>query len=797
MNQSLKKYFGTGLVLALTAIAATSQTASFGRLPLRFEAGQGNQFIARGHDSEFFVTSTGTEIHLRQSDGQVAAARMQFIGANVAAKISAQSELPGKINRFVGNDPALWQVGSPTFAKVNVENVYSGINVVFYGSQQKLEYDFNLAAGVNPEIIAIRFDGAEKISLDPQGALVVKLDGGEMLQHPPVAYQVAGDSRHAVPAGYKIVDAHTVTFALGNFDRNLPLVIDPVLSYSTYFGGKASDLARAVAVDTNGFIYICGETLSTAFSNSIPLTTAGAFQQTFSGGAYVGDAFVAKLDNTGTSLIYLTYLGGSADDTALALAVNNAGNVFLTGFTDSANFPTYNPLFPQIAGPFVASRGAYLTDAFVTELNPTGSALVYSTYLGGNAVESGNAIAIDASGAAYVVGTTSSTNFPVTANARQKYLGCTNSFYYNANSFIVKIAPGGTNLSYSSFFGGTNFDLATGVALDAAKNIYVCGFTVSPNFPTTNYVAGLKFLNGSTTPRSASDAFVAEFKPDFAGLVYSTLLGGTNSDAANGIAVDAAGNACVVGWTTSTNFPNTASGVALNSFVATNITGFVLASNAFLTQVKWNGTSATLGFSRTFGGLGVDTANAVALDPAGNVFVAGSASSTNFPTTGDNLVGSLLTTNSGGSDVVVTVFAADFSGLLYSAYLGGRQNDFANGIAVDAAGDAYITGQTLSTNFPVFNARQPIRNGVNDAFLAKILLADAPALAVRSVGNKMLVTWPPYGQATPSFLGLETSTNPQTAHWIDYPQAPVLTNGKYTITFTPTNPARYFRLHKY
>lgn len=792
MNQSLKKYFGGGLVLALTAFAATAQTANLGRLPLWFEAGQGNQFIARGQGSEFLVTPAGTEIRLRKSAGQATAARMQFVGADASAKISAESELAGKINRLIGNDPALWQVGRPTFAKVRVENIYPGVNVVFYGNQQKLEYDFNLAAGVNPDTITIRFDGAENISVNPQGELSVKLDGGEMLQHPPVAYQIAGGVRREIPAGYKIMDAHTVAFALGNFDRRLPLVIDPVLSFSTYFGGTAGDLPHAVAVDGNGFIYIAGETLSSA------LGTSGAFQPAIAGGTLTGDAFVAKLDNAGMNLIYFTYLGGNASEVALGLAVDAAGNAYVTGYTESPNFPTSHALFSQIAGQIIQQTGFYPVDAFVAELNPNGSGLVYSTFLGGNQADIGTAITVDTNTrAVFLTGYTYSTNFPFTAGALQKKLACTNSLYINANAFIAKIAAGGTNLNYSSFLGGTNFDQGTGIALDAAKNIYVCGFTASTNFPTTNNVAGFKYLDGSTTVRSAADAFVAEFKPNFTGLVYSTLLGGTNSDAATGIAVDAGGNACVVGWTTSTNFPNTAGGVALDSFVRTNATGFVLASNAFLTQLKWNGTNATLGFSRTFGGRGADMASAVAVDPAGNIFVAGSASSTNFPTTGDNLVGSLRPTNSGGADVVVTVFAADFSTLLYSAYLGGRQDDFASGIAVDAAGSAYLTGQTLSTNFPVFNARQSVRNGVSDAFLAKILLPDAPLLAVRAVGSKMLVTWPPFGQATPAFLGLQSSTNPHAAIWTDYPQAPVLTNGSYTVTFTPTNPARYFRLHKH
>ena len=322
---------GAGIVLGLMTSVATAQSAfSLGDLPLWFEASpQSGQFVAHGADSEFSIAPTQATIVLRKANGEMAVCEMQFTGANNGSRISGTAELTGKINHLSGNQPAQWQTGMPAFAKVRVEDVYPGVNVVYYGNGHQLEYDFNVAAGVNPQTITLHFSGAEKISVNPKGELVVSLNGGEIIQHQPLIYQTLGANRHEIAGGYRILDAHTATFALGDYDRSQPLVIDPVLSYSTYFGGNNTDIAHAIAVDTNGFVYVAGETLSTTFTN-IP---AGGFQTNFLGGAVNGDAFVAKFDTTGRNLIYFTYLGGSANQSALGLAVDNSGNAFVTGYT--------------------------------------------------------------------------------------------------------------------------------------------------------------------------------------------------------------------------------------------------------------------------------------------------------------------------------------------------------------------------------------------------------------------------------------------------------------------------------
>ncbi len=813
MNRFAKKILSTGIgglalgLLVLPAPAA-QPVAMPANLPLYFEANQGQanvpaQFIARGLNYQFLIAPTEAQIVLRKTTAESAVVRMQFVGANAQAPVSGDAELPGKINHLTGNDPAQWRVGLAMFAKVRVSGLYPGVNLVYYGNQQQLEYDFDIAPGANPQAIAIHFDGADKISVNAQGELILSLAGGEIRQPKPVIYQVMDGVRKEIAGGYRLVDAHTVAFAIGQYDRSQPLVIDPVLSYSTYFGGSAGETAYAVALDASGNVYITGQTFSKEFSTTNTFSTPGAFQTNFAGGKLTGDAFVFKLYASNGVPAYITYLGGSADDGAFGVAVDAAGNAYVTGFTDSPDFPVTNsipggvpglPNSTNISGILDKSFGYYPVDAFVTELDPSGSKLIYSTYLGGSGMDCGLGIAVDTAGAAYVTGFTYSSNFP-TVNALQKQ-ACTNSFYFNANAFIAKISPGGTNLAFSTYFGGINFDEGRGIAVDTNTGcVYVTGFTASTNFPTvnavvqqlvwtnievtrssTNYVPITNsldgyLLNGCLTNKTSSfDAFVAKFDSTGTNLLYSTFLGGTNNDMAYSIAVDTNGAAYVTGWTVSTNFPNTlgTSIPGLHSFVATNISLGVLATNVFLTKivtVVTNGTTnAVIAWSAVFGGEGVDIGYGVAVDPAGEVFVTGSASSTNFPTF--NVPTLMRYTNSGKSDAFVIAFNTNATALLYSTYLGGKKNDYGYGIAVYTNGDAYVVGQTLSTNFLTLIADYPTRNGTNDAFLTKIMLTVQPPVITtqppisqtNSVGSFMLFSVTNSG-TPPFFFQWQVGTN--------------------------------------
>ncbi len=802
MNRCLKRILSArlnGLALGLLALSApAAQLATVpASLPLCFEAGQGRAaspalFIAHGQNCQFLISPAEAQIVLRKTAG-AAAVRMQFAGASAQAQISGDTELPGKINYLIGNDAAQWRTGVAMFAKVRVGELYPGVNLVYYGNQQQLECDFTVAPGAKPDAIAIHFDGVDKVAIGQQGELILTLGDAEIRQPKPVIYQIVGGARHEINGGYRLVDARTAGFDIGQYDRTLPLVIDPILSYSTFFGGNNGTTAWAVAVDTNGFVYVAGQTFSTKFTNwSVP---NGAYPTNFHGGTLTGDAFVAKFDNLGTNLIYFTYLGGSADDLASSIAVDGQGHAFVTGSTDSPDFPITNaiPGHTNIGGTYSKTFGSYPTDAFVAEINTNGTNLIFSTYLGGSGMDGANGIALDSSNNIYVTGFTFSTNFPATnaipyhlagrTNTVLDHLACTNSVYFNANAFIAKIGPGGSPLVYSSYFGGNNFDVGEGIAVDSSNFVYVTGFTASTNFPTTNavvqqlvwtnvvvtqqntnyipvtnYVWDGYLLNGTTNHTSTYDAFVAKFDSTGTNLLYSTFLGGTNNDVAYAIAVDNLGAAYVTGWTISSNFPNTTASQP-NGLINNYIYGYVVTTNAFLTKITNSSAQAGIACSTVFGGtnFNIDIGHGVAV-AAGYVFVTGSTSSTNFP--GFNSPNLVRATNSGGNDAFVAVFDMNAFVPGYAAFLGGVNDDFGYGIAVDPLGDAYIVGQTLSPNFPTLNARQTTFTGTNDAFLAKIILfVPAPVITLQPTSQMVGVS------ATVTFSVSVTGTPPFVFHW--------------------------------
>ena len=801
------------------------QAASLiGNLPLWFESSNPGQFTARGQGAQFTISQDGAAFVLQKPSGASSACTMRLVSASPEPEIAGQQPLSGKINYLTGNQPQNWFVGRQTFGQVQLRDVYPGIDVVFYGNQNDLEYDFNLAAGRSPAQIALQFDGAKKISVAADGSLVIKLAAGEIVHRAPVAFQIINGVRHDVAAHFKLLSPNTVGFALGEFNHSAPLVIDPVLSYSTYFGGYYGESANAIAVSpVDGSIYVAGQTFSSRISNGIPLVTASAYQTNYSGGKVSGDAFIARFDSTGTNLIFATYLGGSGNDGVQALTVDASGNAFLAGYTDSTNFPTKNALYDHINSSWIKQLKGYTIDAFVAELTPDGSDLIYSTYLGGNSMDAVYGLALDSNDNAYVTGYTYSTNFPVTADAFQSKRGFTNSIYFNANAFVSVIGAGGSNLIYSTYLGGTNLDMGRAIAFNNNR-LFVAGYTTSTNFPATNHLAGFDLLNGNTRTNKNvvyyRDAFVTAFDASTTNfpVLYSTLLGGTNNDVANGIAADSAGNAYVVGYTMSTNFPYTTSNVLyLNpGYVYTN--DFKkhpqLATNAFLTQITWNGTNPAIGFSSIFGGKGVDVANGVTLDASGNIYIVGSVSSTNFPVTTNVIYPPMTATNNSIkkrgaklSDAFVMILNSDASSLLFSAYLGGRDNDFGNAIAVDTTGNAYIAGQTQSTNFPTVTPWQSHRIGTNDMFIAKISPDEMIPLSIIPVStattglrslttpnqpHRIMLRW----RASAANYQLESTTDMSHPNWQPVGQTPAASNGWNQVEVPATNESQFFRLRR-
>jgi hypothetical protein len=654
--------------------------------------------------------------------------RMELAGANPRSQVQGLDELPGKVNYFLGNNPSQWRTDVPTFARVEYQAVYPGIDLVYYGSQQQLEYDFNVAGGADPGAIRLNFNGADTVRLDAGGNLVLTTGDGPVLQHKPVLYQDIAGHRQVVSGGY-VVQGRQVGFWVGAHDLSRPLVIDPVLSYSTYLGGSGTDEGNGIAVDASGNAYVTGSTTSVNFP------TKNAFQSNNGG---LGNAFVTKLNASGSALIYSTYLGGNMMDDGNAIAVDYSGNAYVTGDTLSTNFPT-------TSGAFQKTFGGGGTNAFVTRLNAAGSALVYSTYLGGSYDDAGAGIAVDTAGDAYVAGDTSSTNFPTTSGAFQKNLAGSGFLEAYDNAFFSKLdtnASGSASLVYSSYLGGNEdingfggFDAGAGVAIDTAGNAYLTGEASSTNFPTTSG-AFQQNIGRDQFGDPTYDAFVAKFNPNLPGnasLVYSTYLGGNGDDYGNAITVDSSGRAYVTGSTDSTNFPT------LNPYQATNKG---LTSNAFVSEM--NAAGSGLVFSTYLGGSQDDEAFGIARDSAGQVYVTGDTTSPDFPT-----VNALQGTLGGGEDVFVSELNAAGNSLLFSTFLGGSGNDDGFAIAVDSSQNVYVTGLTESTNFPTTaGAFQTSKQGATSAFITKINLMASGASSLKVTpssdsvvaGNPLTVT---------------------------------------------------------
>lgn len=789
---------GTHLA-AVTDSSAGSGRGAFGR-PLYFEANQGQftgpaQFIARGRDCTVTLTPNEAVLLLAKRNGLVRESRgnrvaalstdtahvrsvwMRLLDASEHAAMHGTEPLAGRANYFLGNEPAKWRSGIPLFGKVHVENVYPGIDLIYYCAQRQLEYDFTVAPEADPNAIAMRFDGVDKLQVDDRGDLVLKAGTDEIHQHCPVIYQNVNGARKPIAGGYQLRDDNTVGFWLGSYDRNLPLIIDPLLSFSSYIGGSGLDVAWDIALDGAGNIYVTGETLSANLA-----ATAGAYDESFNGGSSAGgDAFVAKYDNTGSNLLYLTYLGGSGNDGALALVVDSAGNACLTGYTDSPNFPTMFAFRDTINGTLSAGLKKFPVDAFAAKLDPSGSNLLYSTYLGGNGVDEGVGIALDQSGSAYITGLTESTNFPVVNAAA-------NSFGGIADAFVAKItfASNATQLAYSRYLGGTNTDHGYGIAVDGMGCAYVTGFTKSTNFPIVNPIIlnGVAYdrLNAQTNVSPVSDAFVTKVSADGSTLVYSTFLGGGSGDIGERITLDSANQAYVTGFTTSTNFPRT----------VTNLPSALSATNtfkdAFISKLDVSGTN--LIYSTLLGGRSTDQGIDLAVDSAGNAYVAGVTSSGNFPV---QAPGDLRTNLAGGNDVFVAAINPDATALLYSGYLGGSLNDFPYGIKVDSAGNAYVVGETRSPNFPIVPTNSvAYSGGASDGFVAKILAPANPSLGIaRSATGGLALSWSAF---LPEFV-LESNSQSASSGWMPVAQLPVLQDGRRVVTLDATNSGSQFRLH--
>lgn len=686
--------------LSASRTQPSSKSATL-RSSLRFEENLGQtdgrvRFMARSPGMMLFLTDTDAVFALTEPRSDEAASakrhdpkrvpepangrviRMRMNGVHPRPAISAGSELPGVSNYFLGDDPESWRTGVRSFGTVRYEGVYQGVDLIYYGRDGALEYDFVVAPGIDARQIELVFDGADAVEVTGDGSLLVRAGACELRQAPPACYQNSDDGRETVSGRFELSGGNAVRFDLGAYDPDRPLVIDPTLAYSTYLGGGLEDQPADVTVDGWGQAYVVGYTSSPNFPRvNGPWTYSGDY-----------DAFVTVLGRAGMALLYSTYLGGTSDDFAVTIALDAEGAVHIAGSTNSANFPTVNPIETNAGNPGL--------DAFVAKISPTGASLVYSTYLGGDEDDAGGAVAVDSDGSAYVAGATRSSDFP-TMTPYQTNPG------YGPDGFVSKLSPTGTSLVYSTYLGSAGEEGVADIAVAGGGEVIVAGTTNSNDFPRVN-----PFQNSN---RGVSDGFVTKLSSTGNSLRFSTYFGGSDYDAVFAIAVDPDGAVVAVGQTYSNDFPthdaiydDHAAGGA-DAFVI----GFTQSGNA-------------LRFSTYLPGNGYDNASGVEVGPLDRIYVAGSTYSTNFP-----LVSAVQDNPDGDEgDAFVTCLNPAGTTLYYSTYLGGTAQDGGTAVTVDESGNAYVVGTTQSSNFPTVNPYQGVnRGGEYEGFVAKVAATSA------------------------------------------------------------------------
>jgi Beta-propeller repeat len=819
-SQLMASYHTAALAQPPTPLSAAQKqnfTSAYGNLPLAFEANEGQtappvHYIARGPGYQLFLTNQEAVLTLRHpavpgtkatkgasllaarsnrkpaSVAKTSILRMHFDGANPAAEIVGAKSLPGKTNYFVGNDPKKWHTDVPSFEAVRYRGIYPGVDLLFYGHQQRLEYDFIVAPGADPQAIALSISGARKLGINSQGDVLMSVADGKVALQKPVVYQEVNGQRREIAGNYTIASDHQIRFAVAAYDRTQPLTIDPVLNYSTYIGGEFFDQALGIALDTSGDAYIAGLTQSTKFPQMDPISTTSPGDDSSS----EGTAFVSELNPTGTALLYSTYLGGSGNGTfgdgANAIAVDTATppNIYVTGFTGSPDFPVSTVLLPFQGQPGPASTAlANGGSAFITKLAPAASGLsqlVYSSYLGGNTFDEGFGIAVDGSGNAYIAGATASSNFPQQGTQITAVLTSPNT-----NAFLTKInttASGAASLVYSTYLGGSGTgsgfldfgDVAFAVTIDSSSDAYLVGGTTSTDFPTAGTAIAGSAACGANT---MSSAFVSEINTIAQTLTFSHCLSGNTYDLALGVSLGtgvpavATGIAYITGTTGSSNFP-------LSPVPGTiPPAGTVAHGVAFVSLL--NTANGTLQYSTYLGGTNSDTGYAISSDSSGNAYVTGQTSSADFPITQGALVVARNNPTGVGFVSKISPNGNGLADLVYSSYFGGQTvntfttQDSGRGIAVSGT-NAYITGQMTSADMPVssgaFQASLGAA-GATNAYVADLPLVPTISVSPTSIafGIQLVATpsQPQYVMITNNTLnpiGLTlppTSTNPDFA----------------------------------
>ena len=696
--------------------------AAFGRLPMSFEPNQGQSdpqvtFLAHGNGYGLYLTSNEAVLALPPQGQTRPIVEMQFAGANSVASVAGTAQLPGHSNYFIGNDPSRWRRNVPQFSRVQYRNLYSGIDLDFYGKQGRLEYDFEVAPGANPNQIVLNFKGAKNLEVAANGDLVLALDGGELRFEAPQVYQNTPSGIRPVAGSFVLSADNRVAFRIGNYDPSRALVIDPVLAFSTYLGGSAAESCAAItsaplgfvphcpaiAIDSASKVYVAGATTSSA---SFPVPSGSS--PTLNGGA---DVFLVRFNSAGSALDYTTYVGGSGTEYPSGVAVDNGFNVYVAGTTNSGDFPVTTSAFQSGPG------SANTNHVFFSKFDSSGSVNLYSTYLSGTTgADTTNALAVDSLGKAYIFGITSSSDFPLTAGALQNTFVPTNQFFF---SKIDPTASGTGSLLYSTFFGSTNSTGGTvtggSVAVDSLFNVYLAGGTNIANMPIDNAFLG--------APQGGYDVWAAKLKAPVNNTqqytpIYETYFGGAGDDIAYGVATDGT-NTFITGSTTSAGLtPPT----GITAFQAANGGGtdaFVAKFGVPVTSGTTQGT-VPLNYFTYLGGAATDTGLSIATDASsGNARVTGfTDSGASFPATGASL-GSV-----GGRDAFIARILTNTNSTTTNTstanLLGGSGTDIGTSIAIDSSLNDFVVGETFSGNFPTATPFQASLSGASDAFVTKL-----------------------------------------------------------------------------
>lgn len=698
-------------------------------VPFESNAGQFDArvaFAARTFAGTLFVTRDGTLVHsfagksVPSGDNAIGAPRGKpaitrgrgwtLTETLVDAKPRPSAGVPSetRVSRFVGNDPARWQSDLATCRTVSLGEAWPGIAVELAARGDNVEKLFTVAPGADAKRIAVRVRGATSLRVDAAGALIAQTGNGPVSFTAPVAWQEVGGQRLPVQVAYTLA-GDRYGFRLGDHDPAHAVVIDPLLQ-TTYLGGGGYETIYALAVDASGDVFVAGATNSSDF----PGTTGGA-QLAPRGGR---DAFVARLDNGLRTMIRATYLGGAGNDDALALKVDAAGNVFVAGTTDSTDLA-------GVAGGAQATLGGG-SDAFVARFDNALRSLVQATYLGGAGADSGAALALDAAGRVFVTGTTSSTNFPGTGGGAQPVHG---GGTIVADGFAARLDGSLAVLTQATYLGGNDADHANAIALDASGEVFVAGDTYSRNFPGT--AGGAQPVIGDGL--FAHDAFVAKLNAGLTILRQATYLGGSDNDIARAIAIDARGDVFTAGtWAHWVHFPRP------------------IPQGVLFVAKHGNGLTVRLGF-QTFSGSTVDEIGGIAVDGAGNVFVAGETGlspSYPFPPLANSLPGTqggAQEVFGGVHDAFVARFDNTLEALVQATYVGGTQVDRALAIAFDPSGDVLVAGGTDSVDLPArFLGYQAIKSAAGDGFITKLtatLRRDDVSAAPDPVDVPLLAPW--------------------------------------------------------